>query len=377
MNIMTIQITNQKKIIGGAYDRYMILINAFLNQGDTVHHISPDGFSNITHTNLIHHSVKPSPFSPKFLFFFAQSIFKIIPLMIYNRIDLIVTFSPLEALLGIFFKFFSRKTNLIVSFRCDSVASCSITDNNIKNKFLIYFLNLIDKIAINNSDLVIFISNRNKDDILKRTGIISTDKIKVVYNGITPRLEELGKAERVEFYGEEKIIGYVGLLFQGKGVRYLVEAFAKLLQNDDLLKLVIVGDGPEKKNLEDIARQMNIQDKIVFTGYQKNPIKYIKGFDLLVVPSLVEPFGIVILEAFYVGTPVIGACVGGITEILKYSELLFKPKDANDLELKLLNILGKESSYKNIVELCEKRSKCFNEEWVSKMMDVMLKLNGN
>lgn len=373
-DIITIQITNQDTVIGGAYDRYMILINAFLNRGCTVHHLSPHGFSNIEHPRLIHHRVKESPFPPKFVLFFLQSIIKMIQMASNYKIDVIIAFSPLEALLGIFYKLISRKTKLVVSFRCDSVASCLIMDDSIKRKILIYFINLIDKIAIKNADQVIFISEKNKTDILKRTKIKSSSKTKIVYNGITPRLEELSKEEMVRFSDDEKIIGYVGLLFQGKGVRYLIESFSQLLNKIPNLKLVIVGDGPDKEKLVNLTKSLGIEDKIIFTGYEKNPIKYIKGFDLLVVPSLVEPFGIVILEAFYVGTPVIGSCVGGITEILNYPELIFKPKDADNLESKLFNLLTDEESYQKVLKLCHERSKLFNQDWVTNMMNTICEI---
>jgi glycosyltransferase involved in cell wall biosynthesis len=379
-DILTIQITNQDTVIGGAYDRYMILINAFLNRGCTVHHLSPHGFSNIKHPKLSHHGVKESPFPPKFVLFFLQSIIKMFQITFNYKIDVIVAFSPLEALLGIFYKLFSRKTKLVVSFRCDSVASCLIMEDSIKRKILIYFINLIDKIAIKNSDLVIFISKKNKADILKRTKIKSSPKIKIIYNGITPRLKELSKERKVRFSDDEKlsddekIIGYVGLLFQGKGVRYLIESFSQLINKIPNLKLVIVGDGPDKEKLLNLTNNLGIEDKIIFTGYKKNPIKYIKGFDLLVVPSLVEPFGIVILEAFYVGTPVIGSCVGGITEILKYHELLFKPGNQHDLESKLYKILTDEESYQKLLKLCQERSQSFNQDWVTNMVNTICEL---
>jgi glycosyltransferase involved in cell wall biosynthesis len=375
MNIITIQITNQNNVIGGAYDRYMILINTFLKKGFKVHHISPRGFSNIEHEKLIHHGVLKSPFSPKFMFFFIQSIYKMFQIRFNHKIDLIIAFSPLEAILGIFYKLLSRKTKLIVSFRCDSVASCSIMENSFKKSISIYLINFIDKLAIKNADQVIFISKKNKNDILKRTNIKSTEKIKIVYNGITPRLKELSKEDGVNFFDGKKIIGYVGLLFPAKGVKYLVEAFSKLLKKDPNLKLVIVGDGPDKKSLQDMSCRLNIEDRIVFTGYQKNPIKYIKGFDVLVVPSLVEPFGIVILEAFYVETPVIGSCVGGITEILRYNELLFQPKNSDDLKAKLSEMLDNKDSYKKVVELCKERSQFFRKDWAMEMMSVILNVN--
>ena len=372
MNIMSIQITNQNTIIGGAYDRYMILINAFLNKGFIVHHISPYGFSNIKHEKLIHHGVMESPFSPKFVLFFLQGIFRMFQVGSNNKIDLIVVFSPLEALLGIFYKLFFHETKLITSFRCDSVAACSIGENTFKTRILIYFLNIIDKLAIKNSDSVIFISKKNKNDILKRTNIKSSAKIKVVYNGITPRLKELSKEEGIKFSSENKIIGYVGLLYEGKGVKYLIKAFCKALNKEPDLRLIIIGDGPEKQNLLDQALKLDIQDKISFMGYKENPIKYIKGFDLMVVPSLEEPFGIVILEAFYVGTPVIGSRVGGITEILRYDELLFNPEDTNDLELRLSEILKDEKTYRNVSKLCKERSKFFMNDWVMNMMDTII-----
>jgi glycosyltransferase involved in cell wall biosynthesis len=196
---------------------------------------------------------------------------------------------------------------------------------------------------------------------MKRTKYNHIEKTKVIYNSIiTSRLKRMAEDDGINVGTGKKIIGFVGGLYEeGKGLKYLIKAFYKVKQEVSNSMLVIVGDGPDKQKLISLAKNLNLEEDVIFTGFKENPVQYMKGFDLMVLPSLHEAFGAVILEALYVGTPVIGSRIGGIPEVLKYEELLFKPRNVDDLSSKIINLLKNNEVRRKAVDLCRERKGVF------------------
>jgi len=150
----------------------------------------------------------------------------------------------------------------------------------------------------------------------------------------------------------------IGRLVGKKGFSYLIEAVAHLLHNYDNIRLMLVGDGPEYSKLRNIAQQMKISDKVIFTGmvsWDQIP-KYLAASDIFVMPSIhdkgnVDGLPTVILEAMAAGKPIIASDVGGISMVLKNGEngYLIAEKDVvalaeaitKILQLDQLEVLGK------------------------------------
>lgn len=125
----------------------------------------------------------------------------------------------------------------------------------------------------------------------------------------------------------------VGELSPRKDQTTLLQAFAKLRQKRNC-KLLILGKGKDRDSLEALARTLNIDNDVAFLGFQKNPHKYIAKADLLVHTANFEGFGMVITEAFGLGTAAVATrCLGGPTEILADGKLgLLSPvADADSL----------------------------------------------
>lgn len=370
MKVITMQIKNQNKIFGGAYVRYMELIKKFLSRGWEVHHISPKGFLNIKHKYFIHHEILDVPMSPSFLPFSIQTLPKMLWIGTRTNIDVVITFSLIECFLGIIFEFFSKKTKVLVAIRGDSVSGVEIRmKKGIKKDLCIKILKIVERYVLKKSDFVIFLSDENRKSTMKRAKCNHIEKTKVIYNGITPRLKKISEEKGINFGTDKKIIGFVGLLYEeGKGLKYLIKAFYKVKQEIPNAKLVIVGDGPDKQKLIWLVKNLNLERDVIFIGFIENPIQYMKGFDLMVLPSLHEAFGMVILEALYVGIPAIGSKVGGIPELLKYDELLFEPKNVDELASKILNLLQSDEAYRRALQLCEERKEVFLFDWGEEMV---------
>jgi L-malate glycosyltransferase len=146
------------------------------------------------------------------------------------------------------------------------------------------------------------------------------------------------------------VVGMVGRIDPAKGQATFIKAAASLLKNlepDEKLKFVIVGEetlGSTANHLEELKQmiiQFRIQDSIVFSGFQKNIPEVMRAFDICVMPSRQEAFGLVAIEAMAMERPIIISNGGSAQEIVGKEEfgLTVRPDDAFDLQLKIRSLL--------------------------------------
>lgn len=154
--------------------------------------------------------------------------------------------------------------------------------------------------------------------LIKRFGI-DKKKIKVIYNGFLSN-EDNFIPKIVNRYSKRFSVGYLGRLDTPKGVHVLIKT-AKKLNNYDFF---IAGVGALQKQLMELA---NNSDNIKFLGSLKEPLKFISKMDVIVVPSIREPFGNTIVEAGFCKKAVIASKIDGIPEIIKdkFSGILIDP----------------------------------------------------
>jgi len=112
------------------------------------------------------------------------------------------------------------------------------------------------------------------------------------------------------------VVGSAGRLSKEKGYEYLVEAFSIVIQNGIDARLVIIGEGGERRKLEDLIRQLGLSECVLLPGYQHNAKKYFQFFDVFVISSLTEGLPIILLEAMHAGVPIVATKVGGIPGII-------------------------------------------------------------
>jgi glycosyltransferase involved in cell wall biosynthesis len=122
---------------------------------------------------------------------------------------------------------------------------------------------------------------------------------------------------------------------QKKGLDVLLRAMALVRSRGLDLNLVLLGEGPLRHQLEELARQLGIDDSVHFAGFQglQEVRRQLRRCMVFVLPSRVEPFGIAILEAMVFGKPVLATTVGGIPEIITHLEngYLVPPDDSDAL----------------------------------------------
>jgi glycosyltransferase involved in cell wall biosynthesis len=124
----------------------------------------------------------------------------------------------------------------------------------------------------------------------------------------------------VSFCQQGFTIGSIGRLSAEKGYVYLIEAFGSLIRNGIDGRLVIIGEGDERKKLEDLATHLGLSDRVMLPGYRKDAKNYLPCFNVFVLPSLTEGLPITILEAMNVGIPIVATGVGGVPEVLGFGK---------------------------------------------------------
>ena len=127
-----------------------------------------------------------------------------------------------------------------------------------------------------------------------------------------------------------------------KQIDVLIDALPALLPKFPELKLVLVGDGPLRQSLVALARRNGVEDSVVFAGFQDNVHDYIRDSDVFVLPSSVEGFGRVILEAWSHGKPVVCFDVPAPNEIVTHANdgLIAPPRDRHAFVRALDRLLG-------------------------------------
>lgn len=126
-------------------------------------------------------------------------------------------------------------------------------------------------------------------------------------------------------------------LHKNKGLEYAIEAMRSVGKE---YIWIIIGEGEEKNELEKLIHQYDLQDNVILFGYLKDASKYLKAFDIFLLPSVKEGLPYVLLEAQKADLPIIATEVGGIPEYFKKPEnIIVKPKDVINLSKAISEML--------------------------------------
>ncbi len=179
---------------------------------------------------------------------------------------------------------------------------------------------------------------------------ISSDRMKVIYSGVEPdRFRNVDKEHlREEFSldADSIIIGNIAYCDAPKCQRDIIHAAPIVLQKIPNAQFFIVGDGPLREELIEMANELGVADRIHFPGFQSNIGDYLKLIDIFLMVSEDEGLGSSILDAQYFGLPVIATPVGGIPEIVIDGEtgILTPVNDYQKLADNIIDLAN--SSYK-------------------------------
>jgi glycosyltransferase involved in cell wall biosynthesis len=123
----------------------------------------------------------------------------------------------------------------------------------------------------------------------------------------------------------------------------LVDAAKMLIEKGHSIKLLLVGDGVERKKIEEHAKHCNMVNNLIITGFQQDVRPYILASDIVIMPSVAETFSIAILEAMALGKPIVSSNIGGASEQVIDGEngYLFPAGNINALAAKIEIIIEK------------------------------------
>lgn len=204
-------------------------------------------------------------------------------------------------------------------------------------------------------DSWIAISNGVKEKMISFGEAHDPSKIKVVYYGfpIPSKQKELDKSKNGSI-----IVGCVARLVWQKDHVTLLKAFSVFVERFSDARLLIVGDGPLRSELEKKCHELAIQEKVTFAGKVNNVESYLHQMDIFVLPSSTEGFGLAVLEAMSAHISVIASDIPALSEVLAGNGLQFRTGDHLDLSSKMVELADADKRAE-IADGCFRRSKDF------------------
>ncbi|PTX16246.1 Glycosyltransferase involved in cell wall bisynthesis [Halanaerobium congolense] len=269
------------------------------------------------------------------------SVFKLVQIIKKNEIDIIHVHNGKDYWLAFFVKFFCKDIKI--------VATRHIV-KPIKNSF-------IHKIMLSKIDQFIAVSESVKKEMINSNNISKT-KIEVIYNGINIKeykninIEYLYKEFDLKI--DDFVIGIVGTISDNKNQNLFIDIVSDIEISNT--RFFIVGEDNTieqkyKKKLLDKLETKKITDKIVLTGYREDIKELMSLFDILIIPSKTEAFGLVAIEAMASETPVIANNIDGLEEIIQdnYNGFLINNNSVYKFRKVMMCLYNNKELYNNIV----------------------------
>ncbi len=193
---------------------------------------------------------------------------------------------------------------------------------------------------------------------------VKEEKIQLIPSGVDIEAFSPGPSSMLhERFGldDEKIILSIARLHPLKGLHYLIQAYGHIAKKFPGTRLIILGRGPEEKELKEMAKDLNIEKQVIFLTEHvphERIGEYYNSADIFAFPSTVEPFGMVNLEAMACGVPTVSSNTGGMRDMVLHGKtgFLFTPGDIKGIEEALTTLLADEKLIKEMGEWARKRA---------------------
>ncbi len=217
---------------------------------------------------------------------------------------------------------------------------------------LSFFKKLIRQFLQKKVQKIVTVSEENKK-LLTTIDPQNAQKIAVIHNGIDTtwwqsQILSFQNKDRKEikekiFHAKEDslIITTISTLHPRKGLKTLIHAAKAVVEKYSNVKFVIVGQGPQEKELKSLINKLQLERNVALTGQQNNIPYILKSSDIFVLPSNREAFGFVNLEAMISKLPVIATKVGGIPEIIQDQKngILIKPQSPQEMSQAIIKLI--------------------------------------
>jgi glycosyltransferase involved in cell wall biosynthesis len=249
--------------------------------------------------------------------------------------------------------FYGRLAGMLASVQTVATVHVSLFDYVDTPELVRSFYILLEKVLAFKTSRFLCVSQAMKKDML-RLGI-PAQKIVVMPNGVDldffyPRSVPDSLKKELGIETEGPVIGTAGRMVPEKGQIYLIGALKYLKDEWKDLKCLFIGEGPSLSKLKKVASESGMDDICIFSGMRKDIELIYPALDLFILPSIREPFGLVLLEAMASGIPVLATDSGGPSEFIEsgVNGFLVIPKDSKALAEKITWILSNKEKAGNI-----------------------------
>jgi len=235
--------------------------------------------------------------------------------------------------------------------------------------------NVLRNILYMKATLLISVSNGVSDYF----SFMSKSKKFVINNPLPHEIEKYSKKQFLEkssVNSDRHYIVAMGRLHNSKGFDILISAFSLIAEENIEWDLIIIGEGSERKALEDLIKDLNLNNRVVLAGSIKNPFHYLRNSEIFVMSSLHEGFGNVIIEAMACGLPVVSFnCPCGPGEIItdNVDGILVETGNKFALAYTLKDLIKDTKKRRRIASAGIKRSKDFEISEIIKKWEKLLK----
>ncbi len=217
-----------------------------------------------------------------------------------------------------------------------------------KEKSLIYWL---ERKTAQFNRFTIAISQAVKDYLVRNENY-DDQKVTVIYNAVDLNVIDSNTIPKISANHDGYLIASVGRLHPQKGYETLLKSMPPVVREFTSVKLIIIGDGIQRKHLEGLCFDLGITEQVTFLG-RKTPIEvigFLKNIDLFVLASNWEGFGLALIEAMALSKPVVATKVEGICEIVEDGKtgFLVPPAQPQTLSYRIIQLLKDKPLSKNM-----------------------------
>jgi glycosyltransferase involved in cell wall biosynthesis len=303
-------------------------------------------------------------------------LLKLIKLLKINHYDIVHTHTTKAGILG---RIASRIAGVPVIIHGLHGSTFQAFNSGLLN----WLLFLLERLTSRFTDAYVSVSEMLSEKYVEK-GIGEKEKYYTAYSGM--RLDKFYNIKKNIDYEKKQrelginprhfIIGNVARMEMRKGHKFLLDAFKKvtLERKDYPLKLLIIGEGEERGNLESYVRELNLEEKVIFTGYREDVEEFMALMDIFVLTSLREGLPRVLVQAAAVGIPLIAFNVDGVSEIIKDNQngFLIRPRDVDQLASRIIKYIDNQE----LVLLHSQRGREFiKDKWsIEDMVDKIDKI---
>ena len=231
---------------------------------------------------------------------------------------------------------------------------------NLTSKIKLNLIKFYDRLTINKVDFIISNSETIKQDNARILGY-PLSKIKVIYRGRNPEKYSVFSQNSIEKLKQEfnlkneKIFLNVGRLTIAKAQKDLINAYAQTVKDFQNTKLLIAGEGPERKNLENLIARNRLQDKVLLLGNRKDIAELLQLADFFVHTSHYEGLPGVLIEAMFAEKIIISSDIPENMECVSKNEaLIFEKGNIKDLSRQMIKVLEHPNEFTNLGKQAKK-----------------------